>query len=118
VRTPRVTPDNIEDKLQDALHRLEVVERAQVIIDRNQSDVAKSLTAIVEDHSKTKDVLDQLRTDREVRQERDKHLNERLDRIEKSIARLYNLGWWVLTAFGATLIAAVANFLVKGGFDV
>ena len=46
------------------------------------------------------------------------HLDERLDRIEKSIAAIYRLGWWILAAFGAAAISLVANFMFRGGFIV
>lgn len=60
--------------------------------------------------------LARVKTDRAVQIERDKHMDERLDRIEKSIAGIHKLGWWVLATFGAAFIALVANFLFKGGF--
>jgi len=99
------------DELEKALRRLDGMER-------NQSDVAKSITALIEDHNKSRNILDELRTDRAVRLERDKNLNERLDRIEASIARIHSLGRWVLAAFGAGLIALISNFLFRGGFNV
>ncbi|KQT52238.1 MULTISPECIES: hypothetical protein [unclassified Aureimonas] len=50
--------------------------------------------------------------------EREKNLDERLERIEKSLEGLYGLGKWMLLAFFGTLIAAVVTFMVKGGFNV
>lgn len=47
-----------------------------------------------------------------------RHLNDRLERIEKSIAAIYRLGWWILAAFGAAAISLVANFMFRGGFIV
>lgn len=48
----------------------------------------------------------------------DEHLDERLDRIERSIAGIYRLGWWILGAFGASAVALIANFAFRGGFIV
>jgi hypothetical protein len=70
-----------------------------------------------------------LKTERAVRIERDKNLDERLERIEEAINKLdasntakfsgiYKLGWWVLGTFGASFIALLANFLFKGGFAI
>ena len=76
-----------------------------------------------------KDFVIEMHTDRAVRLERDKNMNERLTRIEKSIETLEhecrkdfdsikNLGKWVLLAFGAVLITAIGNFIINGGFGV
>jgi hypothetical protein len=53
-----------------------------------------------------------------VEAESKKNLNERLDRIEKSISAIYKLGLWVLAAFGAAAISLIANFMFNGGFVV
>jgi len=50
-----------------------------------------------------------------VNEVKDEFLEERLDRIEKSINRVHNLGWWLLAAFGGSFVALVANFVFKGG---
>lgn len=50
-----------------------------------------------------------------LRQMKDEYLDERLDRIEASIKSVYTLGKWVLGAFGAVLISALATFIVRGG---
>ena len=47
-----------------------------------------------------------------------RYLNDRLERIEKSIAAIYRLGWWILTAFGAAAVSLIANFMFRGGFIV
>lgn len=44
-----------------------------------------------------------------VEEVKDAYLEVRLSRIEK-------IGWWILTTFGASFVALVANFLFKGGF--
>ena len=96
---------------EDIVRRVDTVER-------NQSDLARSITEIVGELGEMRKPLDELRVDRAVRQERDKNLNERLDRIEASIAAVYSLGKWLLATFGAVLIVAVASFIVKGGLNV
>lgn len=53
-----------------------------------------------------------------IRDLRDEHLDERLDRIERSIAGIYKLGWWILGAFGTSAVALIANFAFRGGFFV
>jgi uncharacterized protein Yka (UPF0111/DUF47 family) len=99
------------DEMGQLLRRMDMTER-------NQTDLAKSVTELTEEIGELQKPLRQLETDREVRKERDKHLNERLDRIEVSIDRIYRLGWWVLAAFGASAVALVANFAFRGGFVV
>lgn len=94
------------------------VQRRLDMSERNASDLAKSVTALTEKFDDLSEPLRSLETDREVRKERDKNVNQRLDRIEASLTRVYNLGWWVLAAFGASAIALVANFVFKGGFYV
>ena len=85
--------------------------------ERNHTDLAKSVTAIIEDQREIRDEMSDLKTERAVRVVRDEALNDRLRRIEKSIERVYNLGWWVLGAFGLTLIAAISSFVFKGGLN-
>jgi hypothetical protein len=99
------------DEISQILRRLDATER-------NQTDQAKSLTAITVEIGELQAPLKQLEIDREVRKERDKNLNGRLDRIEESIHAVYNLGKWVLAAIGAVLITAVVTFVVKGGLNV
>lgn len=92
---------------------------------RDLENQAKSISAIVLDQREMKDQIgdqskalvgiDKLMA---VRAERDKHIDERFDRIERSIGGVYKLGWWILTAFGAVAIALVANFAFRGGFIV
>lgn len=53
-----------------------------------------------------------------IRDLREEHLDERLDRIERSISGIYRLGWWILGAFGTSAVALVANFAFRGGFFV
>jgi hypothetical protein len=99
------------DEMSQLLRRVDTIER-------NHSDAAKSITKIVGEINEMRPPVDQMRIDREVRKERDKNLNERLDRIEASIRSVYNLGKWVLTAIAASLVTAFVTFLVNGGFSV
>lgn len=87
-------------------------------IERNLSDLGKSITEIVLDQKKTKEVLAEIRVDRAVRQERDKNLNERLDRIEADVSAIKKLGLWLLTAIGSGMVLAILNFVIKGGLKV
>jgi hypothetical protein len=48
----------------------------------------------------------------------DKHLDERLDRIEARLDGVFRLGWWILAAFGTSAVALIANFAFRGGFIV
>jgi len=103
-------PEVSEDQ-EKVLRRLDGIER-------NLSDQGKSITEIVLDHKKTKDVLDELRVDRAVRQERDKNLDDRLNRIENDVSAIKKLGMWILTAIGSGLVLAILNFIIKGGLKV
>jgi len=71
---------------------------------RTISEIVKSIAEI-----NTRDAVDA---------ETKKHLNERLDRIEKSIGAVYRMGLWVLCAFGAAAISLIVNFIFRGGFIV
>lgn len=97
---------------------MEKMARRQDGMERNLSDVGKSITEIVQDHRRTKDILDELKTDRAVREERDKHLNERLDRIEADVSAIKSLGRWLLAAIGSGLALAVLQFVIKGGLKI
>ncbi|MCW4115661.1 hypothetical protein NPA31_011870 [Aurantimonas sp. MSK8Z-1] len=72
---------------------------------------AKSISALLTE-------IGQLKMSKAVEDERDKHLQERLMRIEKSIADIYSLGKWALFAWGGSMIAAVVAFIVNGGLHV
>lgn len=85
-------------------------ERIDMIVSDVQAH-AKTLSEI------TISLID-LKTKNAVEVEAKRYLNERLERIEKSIAAIYRLGWWVLAAFGAATISLVANFMFRGGFIV
>lgn len=47
---------------------------------------------------------------------KEKHLDERFDRLEEQVANIYRLGRWLLAAAGSTLVLAIVTFALKGGF--
>lgn len=96
--------DTLPDEINAVLRRLDSIER-------NQTDAARTTTAIVEE-------IHGVKTDRAVRAERDKALADRLERIEERLEGVYKIGWWFLAVFGAGFIALVANFTYRGGFYV
>lgn len=49
---------------------------------------------------------------------RDEAVDLRLKGIEDSIKSFYSLGKWVLAAFGAVLVGALATFIINGGLHV
>jgi hypothetical protein len=86
----------------------------------------ESISAIVTEVRHTQEELSTLRSgiesERKVRLVEDRHLNERLDRIEESIEKLdstiIKIGMWILSAFGASLIVAISSFIFRGGLTV
>lgn len=99
------------EEFQVLLRRLDTTER-------NNADLAKSVSAIVDELSEIQKPLDELRLDRAARVERDIRHTEHFARIEKRLDAITKLGWWVLTAFGTSAIALVMNFVAKGGLIV
>lgn len=89
----------------------QVLMRRLDMVERNVSDHAKSLTALVHDVS-------ELRTKNAVDDERERSRDEWRSRTEKRLDGIYRLGWWVLTTFGAILVAMVAQFVFRGGLVV
>lgn len=95
------------DELSAILRRLDMNER-------NSTDLAKTVTVLVEDVSnlKLKDA---------VNAEREKARDDWRQRTEKKLDRIYGLGWWVLATFGASAIAGIVAlvFLVfRRGLNV
>jgi hypothetical protein len=88
------------------------------VAERNNVDLARSVTALTEDLGQIHKPIHELHTDREVRKERDTNLNQRLDRIEKSIDAVYGLGKWVLAAISMVLLTAGVTFIVNGGIGL
>lgn len=104
------------------LRRLDVSER-------NHTDLARSVTSLTETLNEVQRPLIELNIDREVRKERDKNLNERLDRIESKIkestaetkaeiTKITGLGYWVLGAIGAAFVTGAVTFVMNGGLRV
>lgn len=79
---------------------------------------ARILTELVNEQRLVKEWIADNKTDKAVRAERDVHLHARLDRIEERIDGLVSIGKWILLSFGATFIAAVATFIIRGGLYV
>lgn len=117
-------PEN--EKIDAVLRRLDMTER-------NQTDFAKSLTTVIGDLNELRKPLDELKTDKAVRAERDKNLHERLERMENTIekgldevkadidkrfGRLAKPVWAAALAFISVLVGAVATFIIKGGLNV
>jgi len=92
------------DEISSMLRRLDMTER-------NQTDLAKSVTALVVDVAdlKTKDA---------VNAEREKARDDWRTRTEEKLNSIYKLGWWVLFTFGTVALGSVARFLFSGGFNV
>jgi septal ring factor EnvC (AmiA/AmiB activator) len=103
---------------RDELDRLAALERQAASAERSLTDHARTQSAFTEELRRHGELLADITTDRAVRTERDTNLNSRLDRIEKSINGVYNLGKWVLAAFGSALIVALATFLLRGGLNI
>lgn len=85
------------------------------LVERDVRDHSKSITDIITDQRATKNQVGELEQDKAVRTVEDKHLDERLDRIEERIAGVYQLGLWLLGAVGMALIAIIVEFVARGG---
>lgn len=81
------------------------------LIRRDLESHAKTITALVEEQHKIHDALQELKTDKAVRRERDKHIEEKLTNIE-------SLGKKVLVGFALLILASVWQFIAKGGLNV
>ena len=116
----------VRNDIEDLRARLATTEH-------NQSDFAKSLTEIVNVVGEMRKPLDELKTDREVRKERETHNNARLDRMDDTFTREMdklssemNARWSKLQtplwAGASALIGAIVitlwQFVIKGGLNV
>lgn len=112
---------------------MEELRRRVDVSERNQSDLARTITGIVNDIQEFRKPLDELKTDREVRKEREKHLNERLDRMEKTFeegikelkadmntrwSKLQKPLWAAASALIGGIVLAVWQFVLRGGLNV
>lgn len=86
-----------------------------LILERNLSDQGKTITEVIGDQREIRDDVSDLKRANAVRDVEDRHLDERLDRIETSIKAVYGLGKWLLGAIGSLIVAAVVGFVLKGG---
>ncbi len=98
------------DEISQIIRRLDATER-------NQTDLARQHTEIVQEVRELKKPLDDLRIDRETRKVRDEHLQDRLKGIEDGQRGIYRLGWWVLGVFGSSTVALITA-IVKGVINV
>lgn len=116
----------VRNDMEDIRTRLATTER-------NQSDLAKSIVEIVNDLHELRKPLDDLRTDREVRKERETHLNHRLDRMEGTFKRemetlandmrdrwskLQMPLWTGAAALIGAVVVTLWQFVVNGGLNV
>lgn len=85
------------------------------VTERNQTDLAKSVTGIIESHQSLDDRLDRLERNEEINKVREEARDEWRKRTEAKLDGIYKLGWWVLTTFGALTMAALANLLYGRG---
>lgn len=83
--------------------------------ERNQSDLAKSVTGLISELQYVQDDISRLKTNEEVNKAREEGRDEWRKRTEGKLDGIYRLGWWVLTSFGGLTMAALANLLYGGG---
>lgn len=88
------------------------------IVERDVRDHSRILTEHNGSLGEQRKLLGELSRYKDIREVEDGYLDERLDRIEKSLNGVYKLGWWILAAFGAAAISLIANFAFNGGFIV
>jgi len=110
------------EEMSQLLRRLDTTER-------NQADLARSVTALTDRLEEVGKVVDELRLDRARREERDLRMNERFDRIEKSIEKgfedvdelfktLKKPFWIAAGTFITSLAGAFAVFVIRGGLNI
>lgn len=110
--------------------RAPTMERRIDLLERDSRDHARSLTELVASVRDAHDTLTAIDKLDAVRQEHDKHLDERLQRMERAIeegfksaradvdarfSRLNRPIWIAVSTLISTLVAAVATFIIKGG---
>jgi hypothetical protein len=86
------------------------------LLRHDHGTMAQSIGVLVKrlDEMERTDLAD-LKQAKAIRAVEDKHLDERLDRIEASLQAVYGLGKWLLATIGSVLVVAVLGFILKGG---
>ncbi len=101
-----------------ARNEMDAIRERLATTERNQSDLAKSVTALVEGQQDTDKRVAKLETNEEVNKAREEARDEWRRRTETKLDGIYRLGWWVLTTFGSLTMAALASLLYGGGGNV
>lgn len=116
-----------------ARNEMDAIRERLAVTERNHTDLAKTITEIVNDVHELRKPIDELRTDREVRKERDTHLNARLDRMEATfkremdelksdmVARWSKLQaplWTGASALIGAIVITVWKFVISGSLNV
>ncbi len=108
-----MAPSNLSEAEQLLQLRQDVMNHAKSL-----SEIVTDQARLREDQRRLAETISSVDKLLAVRAERDKHVDDRFDRIEESIRAIHRLGMWVLGAFGAAFIALVVNFTFSGGFIV
>jgi DNA repair ATPase RecN len=98
-----------------ARNEMDAIRERLATTERNQSDLAKTVTEVVNHLNETRDDVAALKTNEAVNVAYEKARDEWRQRTEKKLDGIYSLGWWVLATFGSLTVAAVANILYGGG---
>lgn len=93
----------------------EDIHRRLDMVERNQTDHAKTLTEVIGGLRETRDEVADLKLANAVNAEREKARDDWRGRTEAKLDNIYKLGWWVLTTFGVLTMSALANLLYSGG---
>ena len=78
----------------------------------------RTLAELVNEQRQIRVFVDEIRTDREVRKERDRNLADHLERIETSVASIFSIGKWLLLTTGSGVLMAFITFMLNGGLRV
>lgn len=94
---------------------MDEIRRRVDVIERNQSDQAKSITVLVENQERSDKRVEQLERSELEDRVREEARDEWRKRTELKLDGIYRIGWWVLATFGSLTLAALANLLYGGG---
>lgn len=78
----------------------------------------RTLAELVNEQRQIRVFVDEIRTDREVRKERDRNLADHLERIETNVASIFSIGKWLLLTTGSGVLMAFITFMINGGLRV